>query len=78
LPKAKKAKTDNKKSAKAKNVNMDIEEDSQRPMCDGFWSESLPGEDWVQCCKCEKWLLHEDCRCSVTPTTVICDVCYDC
>ena len=28
---------------------MDIEEDSQCPMCDGFWSESLPGEDWVQC-----------------------------
>ncbi|CAB4013632.1 tigger transposable element-derived 6-like [Paramuricea clavata] len=77
LPKAKKAKTDNKKSAKAKNVNMDIEEDSQCPMCDGFWTESLPGEDCVQCCKCEKWL-HEDCCCSVTPTTVICDICYDC
>jgi hypothetical protein len=76
-PKAKKAKTDNKKSAKAKNVNMNIVEDSQCPMCDGFWSESFPGEDWVQCCKCEK-LLHEDCCCSVTPTTVICDICYDC
>ena len=75
--KATRAKADNKKSAKAKNVNMNIVEDSQCPMCDGFWSESFPGEDWVQCCKCEK-LLHEDCCCSVTPTTVICDICYDC
>jgi hypothetical protein len=59
-PKATRAESHNKKSAKAKNVNMNIVEDSQCPMCDGFWSESLPGEDWVQCYKCEK-LLHEDC-----------------
>ena len=23
-------------------------DDTQCPMCDGFWSESLPGEEWVK------------------------------
>lgn len=73
-PKVKKAKIDSKKSEKTKNVSTDIVEDSQCPMCDGFWLESLPGEDWIQCFECKKWL-HEECCCSVTPTSVTCDLC---
>ena len=73
-PKCKKAKMENKKSKKTKNVSTDIVEDSQCPMCDGFWSDSLAGEDWVQCSECKNWL-HEECCCSVTPTSVTCDLC---
>ena len=60
-----------KKKGKGKNV-----EDSQCPICNGYWSQSMPGEDWVQCSHCKKWL-HEACCGCVTATTVVCDICYD-
>ena len=56
LRKAKVQQPKRKKSKKTKNVSTDIVEDSQCPMCDGFWSDSLAGEDWVQCSECKNWL----------------------
>ena len=50
------------------------EDNAQCPMCDGFWSESLPGEEWVQCSMCENWL-HEECCTNVTPSSATCDIC---
>jgi hypothetical protein len=63
-----------RKSRKLGRLATDIVvENSQCPMCDGFWSESSPGEDWVQCSECKNWL-HEECCCSITPTNVKCIV----
>ena len=63
-----------KKSKKSKDKVERKVEDTQCPMCDGFWSESKGGELWVQCAECKQWL-HEECCCSVTPTRAICDMC---
>ena len=68
--KAKKAKVKAKKSKKPDAESVD----AQCPMCDGFWSESLPGEDWVECSECKKWF-HEECCSSVTPSSATCDIC---
>ena len=62
------------KVAKFHLVSSENEENSQCPMCHGLWSESLPGEEWVQCSVCQKWL-HEECCTFVTPSTATCDIC---
>ena len=63
-----------KKVAKTEAVASGNLDNAQCPMWDGFWSELLPGEEWVLCSVCEKWL-HEECCTFVTPSTATCDVC---
>ena len=64
----------NVKRKKAKKAEVVDAEDAQRPMCDGLWSQSLPGEDWIECLECEQWF-HEECCSSATPVSVTCDLC---
>ena len=51
--KSKKTNTE-KKSKKSKDKVERKVEDTQCPMCDGFWSEFKGGELWVQCAECKQ------------------------
>jgi len=42
--------------------------------CGELWSDSHPGEEWVQCMECELWF-HEDCCTSNSKTDLKCDFC---
>jgi hypothetical protein len=43
-------------------------------VCDGMFSESTPGEIWIQCNKCKKWA-HEDCTAYEGGQQFECDSC---
>ena len=42
--------------------------------CSENFLDSLPGEEWIQCCKCELWC-HEECANIDTAYYFICDNC---
>ena len=62
------------KFAKLDTVSVETEDNAQCPTCDRLCTESLAGEEWVQCSVCQEWL-HEECCSFVTPTTATCDIC---
>ena len=43
-------------------------------MCGELYTDSRPGEQWIQCMKCRQWC-HEDCTGGETSSGFTCDFC---
>eukprot|EP00794_Sanderia_malayensis_P008380 gene8380-9279_t len=69
-----KGKEEEKKAKKIKESKKVEMADCQCLFCDGWWHNSQPGETWVQCTNCEKWL-HEMCCNGSHEAGFICDFC---